>query len=205
MNVVVPRRPIVALPFLLPSAFTPLYQASRRHESSSRRATKKLRVKPDPSFTASISASQIRDHIVFNPPSSAPSPYQTPPAFLPHGDPRRELLSESHQNANPYNESGRRLPPSIMQRPEKKYHLGEKEIEEIRRLRTEDPNTWTQNKLAQKFACSQFFIGMVSRAPKERLERASKELEKVKAKWGPRRTYAREDRQKRREFWGRDE
>jgi len=92
-----------------------------------------------------------------------------------------------------------------MQRPEKKYHLREKEIEEIRRLRTEDPNRWTMNKLADKFQCSQFFIGMVAKAPKERIELAKKDLETVQRKWGQRRTHAREDRQKRRELWGRDE
>ena len=205
MNTIVPRRPVTTLPFLLPSAFIPLSQLSRRHESTSRRTTKKLRVKPDPSFMSSVSPSKIHDHIVFNPPSSAPSPYQTPAAFLPQGDPRRQLLSESYQHANPYNDSGNKLPPSIRERPEKKYHLREKEIEEIRRLRTEDPNKWTQNKLAEKFQCSQFFIGMVSKAPKERLERAEKELEKVKERWGKKRRYARDDRQKRRELWGRDE
>ena len=205
MNIIVPRRPVSNLPFLLPSAFLPLSQAPRRHESSSRRTTKKLRVKPDPSFTASIDPSSIRDHIVFNPPSSAPSPYQTPAAFLPRGDPRRELLSASYQHANPHNDPGKNLPPSIRERSEKKYHLREKEIEEIRRLRTQDPNKWTQNKLAEKFQCSQFFIGMISKAPKERLVRAQKELEKVKDRWGQKRRHAREDRQKRRELWGRDE
>ena len=205
MHTIIPRRPFTTLPFLLPSAFTPLCQAPRRHESSSRRTTKRLRVKPDPSFTASISPSQVRDHIVFNPPSSAPSPHQTPAAFLPRGDPRRELLSQSHEHANPYSDPSRHLPPAIREPPEKKYHLREKEIEEIRRLRTEDPNKWTQNKLAEKFECSQFFIGMVSKAPKERIEKAKKELEEVKEKWGQRRRYAREDRQKRRELWGRDE
>lgn len=205
MNTIVPRRPLTNFPFLLPSAFAPLSQAPRRHESSSRRTTKKLRVKPDPSFTASISPSQIHDHIVFNPPSSAPSPYQTPAAFLPRSDPRRELLFESHQHANPYSDPSRKLPPAVMQRPEKKYHLREKEIEEIRRLRTEDPNKWTMNKLADRFQCSQFFIGMVAKAPKGRIELAKKDLEAVKQKWGQRRTRAREDRQKRRELWGRDE
>lgn len=92
-----------------------------------------------------------------------------------------------------------------MQRPEKKYHLREKEIEEIRRLRTEDPNKWTMNKLADRFQCSQFFIGMVAKAPQGRIELAKKDLEAVKQKWGLRRTRAREDRQKRRELWGRDE
>ena len=205
MNSIAPRRSVSILPFLLPSAFTPLCQAPRRHESSSRRTTKKLRVKPDASFTASISPSAIRDHIVFNPPSSAPSPYQTPAAFLPRGDPRRELLSQSHQHANPYSDPSAHLPPSVRERSEKKYHLGEQDIKEIRRLRTEDPNKWTQNKLAEKFQCSQFFIGMVSKAPKERLEWAQRELGKVKARWGQKRRQAREDRQKRRELWGRDE
>jgi hypothetical protein len=88
---------------------------------------------------------------------------------------------------------------------EKKYHLGEQEIAEIRRLRTEDPFTWTRKKLAEKYVCSQFFVGMVCEASKERKEQQRQILENVKEKWGRRKRYAREDRTKRRELWGKDE
>ncbi|KAG7009113.1 54S ribosomal protein L20 [Physcia stellaris] len=196
---------IIQLPFLLPWASAPLYQVARRHESSSRRTTKRLRTKPDPSFTASISPSQIRDQIVFNPPSSAPSPYQTPLAFLPINDPRRKLLSQSHEHANPHSNADERLPPPLRKTQEKKYHLKPEDIAEIRRLRTLDPFKYTRKSLAEKFGCSTFFVGMVAEASKEKKEHEAKVLENIKSRWGKRRTYAREDRQRRRELWGRDE
>ena len=64
---------------------------------------------------------------------------------------------------------------------------------------------WTRAKLAERFDCSQFFIGMVCEASKERKEQSRQALENVKARWGKRRQYAREDRAKRRELWGRDQ
>ena len=190
MSIFAHRRPIATLSPLFSLPVKLSSRATRRHESTSRRT---------------ISPSQIRDHIVFNPPASAPSPYQTPAAFLPLNDPRRELLSQSHQHANPYSDPARRLPPAIRQPPEKKYHLGRDEIAHIRQLRQRDPDQWTQNKLAERFNCSQVVIGMVCRAPKSRLEHQKAVLEQVKEKWGRKRTGAREDRQKRRELWGRDE
>ena len=87
---------------------------------------------------------------------------------------------------------------------EKKYHLTPKEIEEIRRLRTEDPWLWTRKKLAEKFECSQFFVGMVAEAPVEKKEYEKVKEEGVKERWGRRRRYAREDRGKRRELWAMD-
>lgn len=87
----------------------------------------------------------------------------------------------------------------------KKYHLTPHDVEEIRRLRTQDPYTWTRKKLAEKFDCSQFFVGMVAEAPPEKKEMEFAKEEAAKARWGKRRRYAREDRQKRRELWGKDQ
>ena len=206
MSILLPKRPPEHLGvFVYLTKF--ITYTPRRFESSARRTTKRLRTKPDSSFTSSIPPSQLHDHIVFNPPSSAPSPYHTPPAFLPPGDPRRKLLSQSHSHANPYDQPERRLPPIIKNHKpyEKKYHLREQDFEEIRRLRTENPIKWTRSRLAEKFECSQFFVGMVCPASKEKLDKDREELDRIKEKWGRRRRYAREDRVKRRELWGRDE
>ena len=207
MSIFLPKRPSEYLSCILSLRvpFTP--SISRRYESSARRSTKRLRTKPHPSFTSSIPPSQLNDHIVFNPPSSVPSPYHTPPVFLPPNDPRRKLLAHSHSHASPYNDPDRQLPPTIKnhQPYEKKYHLREKDFEEIRKLRTENATKWTRSKLAEKFGCSQLFIGLVCQASKEKLEQDRKELERIKERWGRRRRYAREDRVKRRELWGRDE
>ena len=46
---------------------------------------------------------------------------------------------------------------------------------------------------------------MIVEATKERKEQQKQILENVKEKWGRRKRYAREDRMKRRELWGRDE
>lgn len=205
MSALSPSKPFSHYSFLLSWASPSLCQITRRYESSSRRTTKRLRTKPDPSFTASISPSQIRDHIVFNPPASAPSPYHTPAAFLPTTDPRRELLLQSHTHANPYQNSDKSLPPPVRKTLEKKYHLKPEDIAEIRRLRTLDPFKYTRKKLAEKFGCSEFFVGIVAEASKEKKEHEAKILENIKSRWGKRRTSAREDRQKRRELWGRDE
>ena len=80
-----------------------------------------------------------------------------------------------------------------------------KEIEQIRRLKAQDPWTWTRKKLAEKFDCSQFFVGMVAEAPAEKKDAEVKKLEEVKKKWGRRRRYAREDRGRRRELWSKDQ
>ncbi len=205
MNAIAPLRPLANLSFLALLSLRSYLPSSRRYESSARRTTKRLRVKPDPTFNSSIQPDKANDHIVFNPPSSAPSVYQTPAVFLPTNDPRRQLLAQSHSHANPYSQPDRPLPPPIRAPYEKKYHLGQDQIAEIRRLRSEDPFTWTRKKLAEKFDCSQFFVGMVVEASKERKEQQKQVLENVKEKWGRRKRYAREDRAKRRELWGRDE
>lgn len=86
---------------------------------------------------------------------------------------------------------------------EKKYNLGPEEMEQIRQLRTADPDTWTRVKLAEKFGCSQFFVGMVVKAP-EKARRVEAEHQGAREKWGRRRREAREERERRKGLWGRD-
>ncbi|KAI4257321.1 MAG: hypothetical protein LQ352_001671 [Teloschistes flavicans] len=202
------KRPAVSLTFLYPTSFQrPIpIRVDRRHQSSARRTTKRLRVKPDPSLVSSIPPKQLRDHVIFNPPSSSPSPYHTPLAFLPPSDPRRALLVQSHEHDNPHAQADKHLPPPAFKiSPPKRYHLKEDDIRAIRKLRLEDPLTWSRKKLAQRFDCSEWFVASVCNAPSERKAQHEKELEEIRARWGNRRRYAREDRQKRREMWGRDE
>jgi hypothetical protein len=65
--------------------------------------------------------------------------------------------------------------------------------------------TWSALKLARKFNCSQFFIRMCCQAPPQKQELERQKLEAQKAKWGPRRTKAREDKLRRWELILRDE
>jgi hypothetical protein len=187
----------------------------RRHTSSFRRTRKALRVKPDASFAPS--ATETQDHIVFNPPSSAPNVYHTPQKFLPQNDPRRRLsaiapTSTSTPPSTPGNASGLKQPnhssPAavgnvLRPRQEKKYHLTPAQVAEIRKLRAEDPKVWTRVRLAEKFECSQFFVSLCCSSP-EIKEQRDKELEEIKRKWGRKKTEAREDRQTRKALWGRD-
>lgn len=194
-------------------------QQQLRHESTRRRLIKKLRLPPAPSF-ASPSSTQ-RDHIIFNPPSSAPNVYHTPPSFLPASDPRRKLYAQIQQTpSNTERPSGRSvssLPPSeddgststsnlpapVRKPYTKKYHLTADDVAEMRRLRAEDPVEWPLARLAKHFDCSTFFVSITCKNPAAQ-KRHDEELEAIKRKWGPRKRKSREDRVKRREAWGRD-
>ncbi|KAI9847124.1 MAG: hypothetical protein M1838_001007 [Thelocarpon superellum] len=166
-------------------------ELSRRHESSYRRTKRRLRVKPDTSFVSSASG-PMQDHIIFNPPSSAPSVYNTPAKFIPKGDRRHELLSTSSDTSTP--PASTRLPPPVRKAYEKRYHLTEQDMAEIRRLRTEDPEKWSRDRLAKHFDCSALFVGIVCEASKEHKSRQSQILDAVKSRWGRIRRTAREDR-----------
>lgn len=88
---------------------------------------------------------------------------------------------------------------------DKKYHLTREDVEEIIALRRSDPLKWTTTQLAKKFQCSTDFITNVCQGNPELRAVQSQVLEAVKSRWGPKRRMAREDRQLRKEAWGRDE
>ena len=177
-----------------------LNTTTRRYESSYRRTKQRLNVRPDSSMILSNNSPK-HDHIIFNPPSSAPSVLHTPLKFLPKEDKRRQLLTATSSKTP----GSTRLPP-LIPRTNKipSHHLTDADIAEIQRLRTSDPVTWSVLKLARKFNCSSRFIIMCASAP-EKAELEQKKVEAVRAKWGPRRTKAREDRVKRRELILKDE
>lgn len=183
-----------------------LSQQQTRTVSSFRRTKKALRVGPADSFANTTDTS---DHIIYNPPSSAPNVYHTPLKFLPKTDPRRRMhiLIEAQSSAST-DEAGSpkrtSLPPPLKPVRQQKYHLTADDIAEIRRLRQEDPRTWTRVKLAEKFNCSQFFVSLCAQAPEIKAER-DVELEAVKSSWGRQKREAREDRQRRKQLWGRGE
>ena len=193
-----------------------------RNESTTRRHKKLLALPEAPSYTADRSTATI----IFNPPSSAPNVYHTPLIFLPKEDTRRHLYAAAQAYAT--STALRRqtssiaaagtplLAPSLLPpRPsaalpaalrtpyEKRYHLTPKEIEEIRRLRKSDPDQWTRVRLADKFGCSQFFVGMIAKAP-EKAAKVSRQHEAMRSRWGVRRRTARDDHERRKSLWGRD-
>jgi hypothetical protein len=81
--------------------------------------------------------------------------------------------------------------------------LSESDVAKIQRLRSEDPKTWTRVALAEKFGCSQFFVGMVAKN-KVQAESVARRHEGAREKWGARRKIAKEDRERRKALWGRD-
>jgi hypothetical protein len=83
--------------------------------------------------------------------------------------------------------------------------LRDADIAEIQKLRSSDPVKWSANKLARKFNCSHLFIQTCCQAPQEKKELEGKKVQAARARWGPRRTRAREDRLKRKELILKDE
>lgn len=230
---------------------TPL--TSVRHESTTRRMTKALRLHPHASFIGTASTipsksshpppslaksvspvSSVLPHIIHNPPAAAPTPLITPRLFIPQGDPRYSApapsaIVTSRPLTNPHpalsteisaateNEVSSapetppedalkkaRLPPALRQPYKKTYHLSEDQIKKIQELRGKNPNVWTKRRLAQEYGCSELFISMVAPTTAERKKEMEGKLEEVKKGWGRIRTFARQERARRRELWGKD-
>lgn len=109
------------------------------------------------------------------------------------------MRAETPVAANPND-----LPNVYKPSEEGKYHLTPADVEEIRKLRLSDPMNWSRHKLAKRFECSPLFIAMACEASTEKKAIQRQVLESVQSRWGPKRRMAREDRQLRREAWGRD-
>lgn len=85
------------------------------------------------------------------------------------------------------------------------YNLTATDIQEMKKLRAEDPVTWSVNKLAEKFGCSTVFVKMAAPAPQGYLKTLKAKQERREARWGAIRTKAREDRKRRTEMLYRGE
>jgi hypothetical protein len=81
--------------------------------------------------------------------------------------------------------------------------LTQEEVEEIRRLRLADPFVWTRQKLAEKFGCSNYLVGVIQKSEVAGQARAL-ELEAIRKRWGPGRLKAKRDKLRRIEMWRRD-
>ncbi|WPH01835.1 Hypothetical protein R9X50_00468900 [Acrodontium crateriforme] len=180
--------------------------SNARYQSTYRRTRKALRVKPHASFLPANST-EPADHIIFNPPSSAPSVYHTPAKFLPASDPRRQIPRASTPaslSTSQTDSASAVVLPAVRAPYQKKYHLTAAEVEEMRSLRASDPTVWTRVRLAEKFECSPFFVSLCCSAPKEVHEQQAKDLAEVKKRWGRRKVEAREARVERKKGWGMD-
>ncbi|KAH7101659.1 mitochondrial ribosomal protein subunit L20-domain-containing protein [Auriculariales sp. MPI-PUGE-AT-0066] len=142
---------------------------------------------------ADVEGLKVAPNLTFfhRPPPSAPTPESLTSA------PSSPLLRPPTQSNAP------KLPPPMRGTlpEEKKQHLTEIDMNEIRRLRAADPVNNTRGKLAKQFNTSSWFISTVSRVPKDRKVALDAKLDAVREKWGERKRLSVEVRKKRREFW----
>jgi hypothetical protein len=186
-----------------------------RQKSTASRTKRALNIPPHPSFLSSPTdtgnpAIASGSHIIFNPPSSAPSVYHTPFKFLPKTDPRRRanltasLFSSSTTiNFNPDGASAVAIAeklPVVRPEPPKTYHLTEADVAEMRRLRATDPVTNSVTALATRYKCPKLFVVMCCHSNAKHQEEMAARKEAVRAKWGPRKAAAMEDRKRRKQM-----
>ncbi|KAI0601677.1 mitochondrial ribosomal protein subunit L20-domain-containing protein [Biscogniauxia sp. FL1348] len=198
----------------------------RRHQSSTARTKKMLKIPPHPSFLTPLEG---LNRVIYNPPSATPSVYHTPLKFVPPSDPRRQanlsqILRSSlqYQAEHPHpppttttsttsssssSDDAAPLPPTATKADEhtKQYNVSREEVEEMRALRAADPARWSVVRLAERFKCTRLFVMMCCRASREHRDQERERLEAIRARWGPVRTTAREERQKRRKMLLRSE
>lgn len=182
---------------------------TRGHKTTAR-TKRSLKIAPHPSFLPDRTRPfPAADAIIYNPPSSQATPHHTPFLFLPRNDPRRDALKRIRANgllpSTSIQPSGQLAPAMNYKRRTPKSNITEKDVEEMKRLRAEDPITWSVNALAKKFDCSTVFVKMAAPASKEHTQWLAEKLERRKAKWGPMRAQAREDRRRREEMLHRGE
>ena len=198
------RRPLSKLQSALRICAKSFSTTTTRHEASYRRSRSRLNVKPDASFLPS--KTEPHDHVIFNPPPSAPNIFHTPTIFLPKSDRRRQLHDAARarrgEPAIADATSQMALPPGTGGYGQKRYHITAEQMEEMRELKRSDPAKWSSHQLSKKFDCSARFVAYVTEniGLKEK-ERQKQVLEVVKSRWGVRRRTAREDRQIRKEKW----
>lgn len=158
-----------------------------------------------PTRSANNSNIQLPAGVVHNPPSAAPSPFQTPAAFLPANDPRRQVVwNQAQKDLQEGRINIENMPALSSETHKKEYHLTAEDVAKIQKLRLEDPEKWTRKALAAEFKCSPFFISMVSKPDAGRMEEMNKRLETIKGEWTQHRKDSRRDRSRRREFWLKD-
>ncbi|KAK6851120.1 glucokinase [Apiospora arundinis] len=154
-----------------------------RFQSTTRRTKKALKLPPHP---------------------AAPSVYHTPFKFLPPSDPRRQAqLSSLLRNpaAPATSTTTTQSIPALddkHQVPVPKFNVTREQVAEMRALRAADPMKWSVVRLAEKFECSKLFVMICCKASAEHQAKERERKEAIKARWGPIRSQAREDRKKRR-------
>lgn len=189
------RRAPTLLPRLAESLAVPAAPTTpRRSHQTAARTKRALRIRPHPSHLLRNDPASATDEIVFNPPESQPSPYHTPFKFLPPSDPRRANNLKLLFGNDASGSSTDYVPPEMKKSWAKSYHLTKEDVEELKRLRWEDPETWTVSKLAEKFKCSTKFVRIVGRVPESYRAKVQEEKRRKMATWGPKKLKAFEEK-----------
>lgn len=184
----------------------------RGHKTTAR-TKRALKIAPHDSFLPDRSAdAPAGDSIIYNPPASEASPLHTPFIFLPPNDPRRAAIVRMRAgtrpplSAQPDASSREQLPPAMKYpRRQARYNLTAKDMEEMRRLRSEDPITWSVGALARKFQCSTIIVRIAAPPPPGHKEWLRAKQERKESRWGPIKTKAREERRMRTDMMYRGE
>ncbi|KAK0739914.1 mitochondrial ribosomal protein subunit L20-domain-containing protein [Apiosordaria backusii] len=198
----------------------PSQQQQTRQKSTRARHKAALNIPAHPSFLSQPPDSTSpggSTTLIFNPPSSAPSVFQTPFKFLPKSDPRRratlgsQLFSSSVTTQfSPQSVDVSSLPTIFDDRSPattpKNHSLTKEDVEEMRRLRLADPVKNSVLSLARQFGCSVMFVMMCVQAGKEHRDKVHVEPHAAaREKWGPKKREAKMERKRRMEMLMRGE
>ncbi|ODQ81158.1 hypothetical protein BABINDRAFT_160557, partial [Babjeviella inositovora NRRL Y-12698] len=144
-----------------------------------------------------------------HPAPSAKSPlYETPNAFLPESDPRKNLphILKSYEFSQEALSNMPLLQDDVASRPQ--YHLTAEHVAEIQSLRAQDPEAWSFTKLAKKFDTTVYFIRIAIANMDKSLGRqkaaAPVTADSEKTKYELKRELINHHRKLRREAWLRD-
>ncbi|KAK4180578.1 mitochondrial ribosomal protein subunit L20-domain-containing protein [Triangularia setosa] len=193
-------------PRLLPSQ-----QQQTRQKSTRARHKAALHIPPHPSFLSNPSSpsSSGSTTLIFNPPSSAPSVFQTPFKFLPKSDPRRRANLPQNLFSSSITTNFATQPVDVSSLPTifddrspatapKNHSLTKEDVEEMRRLRLADPVENSVLSLARQFGCSVMFVMMCVQAGKEHRDKVHVEPHAAaRERWGPKKREAKEERKRR--------
>lgn len=124
-----------------------------------------------------------------------------PVSFLPKNDASKSLIEQLRAEDRL---KGDHAPPVLASKSTmngKTYHLKPSDIEQIQKLRSQDPEKNTRKALAKQFNVSPLFISIVSSASTSRKQEMASRLTEIQANWHDKRAAARSDRIKRKQYW----
>lgn len=184
---------------LPPSMYTTIRcYGTRTHVMPRTRKAHKPPPRPtDPLQNPNVGMQPLEDNLTFihRPPPTAPT------AFSTTLDPASPLLRP------PTESSDAALPPLL--RPsayvKEPPRITPEHMEEIRRLRRENPVKYSRTKLAEMFNCTSSFIAQIAALRPSKRKEFRKERdeahEKIRQRWGEKKSLFVDIRKKRREFW----